>query len=226
MTLWRTRDTEFQPIRTRSAAKNPLLWGPLFVKTSVTLPRIHLIRHGETEWARLGKHTGLTDIPLIPSGESDARALQPRLSRTTFTHVFTSPRQRAGRTCELAGYSARAEIYDDISEWNYGDYEGKTADEISAARPGWSIYRDGCPGGESAEAITARADRVVKRLSGLTGDVAVFSHGHFLRILTTRWVGWPIGLAQNLLLSTASISILAYNHGRADRPVIALWNEV
>lgn len=193
---------------------------------STSLPRITLIRHGETEWSRLGKHTGKTDIPLIVSGETDARALAPRLSETEFAHVFTSPRQRARRTCDLAGYSARAEVYEDVSEWDYGDYEGKTADEIVALRPGWSIYRDGCPGGESAEAITARADRVVLRLRGLTGNVALFSHGHFLRILTARWAHWPIGHAQNLLLNTASISVLAFNHARVDRPVIALWNEV
>lgn len=198
----------------------------LVTPPSSSLPRIYLVRHGETEWARLGKHTGKSDVPLIAQGENDAKALRPRLSGTTFTHVFTSPRQRARRTCELAGYSAVAQVEPDVSEWDYGDYEGLTADEIRAAHPSWSIYRDGCPGGESAEQITARADRVVTRLRGLTGNVAVFSHGHFLRILTTRWVGWPIGYAQNFLLSTASISVLGFNHGSTERPVIALWNEV
>lgn len=194
--------------------------------TPSPLPRIYLIRHGETEWARLGRHTSETDIPLLPCGESDARELGARLQGKMFSHVLTSPRLRARRTCELAGLSAHARVEPDLSEWRYGDYEGKTATEIAALRPGWSIYRDGCPNGESAEAVTARADRLVSRLRSLTGDVAVFSHGHFLRILAARWVGWPIAHAHQLLLSTASLSILAFNHERADRPIIALWNEL
>lgn len=193
---------------------------------SPALPRIYLIRHGETEWARLGRHTGKTDLPLLPQGETDARQVGRRLSPLSFQHVWSSPRQRARRTCELAGLGARMEIEADLQEWDYGDYEGQTADEIRALRPSWNIYRDGCPNGESAETIRARADRMVQRLSSLSGTVALFSHGHFLRILTTRWLNWPIEHAQNFLLSTASLSILDYNHGLRTRPVIALWNDV
>ena len=189
------------------------------------LARVYLVRHGETEWSRLGKHTGKTDLSLLPQGEVDAQRVRPRLEKLALSQVICSPRIRARRTCELAGLAAAAVIDDDVQEWDYGAYEGLTAEEIGARRPGWSIYRDGCPDGESAEHITARADRVVARLRDAKGDVAVFSHGHFLRILTARWLNWPIGHAQNLLLSTASISILGFNHNRRDRPVIALWNE-
>lgn len=190
------------------------------------LPRIYLIRHGETEWSRLGKHTGKTDLPLLPQGEADAKRVGPRLAKVGFSEIISSPRQRARRTCALAGFGAHVSIDEDVAEWDYGAYESLTADEILLKRPDWSIYRDGCPEGESAEQIIARADRVVTRLKSLHGNVAVFSHGHFLRILTARWLNWPIVNAQNLLLSTASISELAFNHNRIDRPVIALWNEV
>lgn len=190
------------------------------------LPYIYLIRHGETEWSRLGKHTGKTDLPLLPQGEADARRVQPRLAEIPFSQILTSPRVRARRTCELAGLAERARIDEDLAEWDYGAYEGLTADEIVGRRPGWSIYRDGCPDGESAEVVTARADRVVARLSAMSGNVAVFSHGHFLRILTARWLNWPIVNAQNFLLSTASVSVLGFNHNRRSRPVIVLWNEV
>lgn len=194
--------------------------------TSPSLPRIYLIRHGETEWARLGRHTSVTDLPLLPAGEHDARGLGLRLRGIPFAQVLTSPRIRARRTCELAGFGAGAQIEPDLAEWNYGDYEGKTAEEIALQRPGWNIYRDGCPNGESPEQISARADRLIARLSELSGDVAVFSHGHFLRIFTARWVGWPLSHAQMLLLSTASLGILAFNHEKRSRPVIALWNEL
>lgn len=193
--------------------------------TELNLPRIFLIRHGETEWSQLGKHTGTTDLPLLPRGETDARNVRPRLEKIAFSHVFCSPRQRARQTCQLAGLGDRAAIEQDLAEWDYGDYEGQTSTEILAHRPTWSIYRDGCPGGESAEQVTARADRLCARLGQLSGNVAIFSHGHFLRILTTRWVNWPIENAQNFLLSTASLSVLAFNHNTRSRPVIAIWNE-
>lgn len=207
-------------------ARRPLAPSAIIVTPPTTLPRIYLIRHGETEWFRLGRHTSETDLPLLPSGETDAGELKSRLSPIAFNHALCSPRRRARRTCELAGFSAVAEIDAELSEWNYGDDEGKTAAEIVALRPGWTIYRDGCPNGESAEEVSLRADRVVSRLRSLTGNVALFSHGHFLRILTARWLGWPLAHAQSLLLSTASLSILAFNHGRVDRPVIALWNDL
>ena len=189
------------------------------------LPRIYLIRHGETEWARLGRHTSETDLPLLPIGESDARALGVRLRETTFSHVLTSPRLRARRTCELADLAANAQVESDLSEWKYGDYEGKNTAEISALRPGWNIYRDGCPNGESPDEVSLRADRAIARLRVLTGNVALFSHGHFLRILTARWVAWPIAHAQSLLLNTGSLGILAFNLQQLERPVIELWND-
>lgn len=193
---------------------------------SASLPRIYIIRHGETEWARLGRHTSHTDVSLLPSGENDARGLGIRLSSLSFAQVLSSPRVRARRTCELAGLSAGVQIDPDLAEWNYGDYEGKTSDEIAALRPEWNIYRDGCPNGESPEQVSARADRLAARLGQLSGNIAVFSHGHFLRIFTARWVGWPIANAQMLLLSTASLGLLAFNHEKRSRPVIALWNEL
>lgn len=194
--------------------------------SSAALPRIYLIRHGETEWSQAGKHTGKTDLPLLPRGEADARAAGQRLAGLNFSHVFTSPRLRARHTCELAGLSKEAVIAEDLQEWDYGDYEGLTQSEIRTKVPGWDVYRDGCPGGESPAEITARADRMVARLAALSGNVAVFSHGHYLRILTTRWVGWPIQHAQNLLISTASLGILEFNHNSRTRPVIGLWNAV
>lgn len=189
------------------------------------LPRIYLVRHGETEWSRLGRHTGKTDLTLLPQGEADAQRVGQRLATIAFSRVLCSPRRRARRTCELAGLADRMEEESDLQEWDYGAYEGQTADEIRAQRPDWNIYRDGCPSGESAEAITARADRLVRQLATLSGNVALFSHGHFLRILTARWLDWPIQHAQNLLLGTASLSILEFNHGLRSRPVISLWND-
>jgi broad specificity phosphatase PhoE len=191
-----------------------------------SLPRIYLVRHGETEWSHLGKHTGKTDLPLLPHGEADALKVGPRLAKLSFAQVWSSPRLRARRTCELAGLGAAMKIEEDLQEWDYGAYEGMTADEIRATHPGWHIYRDGCPEGESAAAITARADRLVEKLASCHGSIAVFSHGHFLRILTARWLHWPIENAQNLLLSTASLSILEFNHGLRSRPVISLWNDI
>jgi probable phosphoglycerate mutase len=162
---------------------------------------------------------------LTPKGEAAARGVADRLKGLSFQAVWSSPSQRAFNTCTLAGFGATAVKKDDLQEWDYGAYEGQTADEIRAQRPDWNIYRDGCPSGESAEAITARADRLVRQLATLSGNVALFSHGHFLRILTARWLDWPIQHAQNLLLGTASLSILEFNHGLRSRPVISLWND-
>lgn len=188
------------------------------------LTRIYLIRHGETEWSRSGQHTGLTDIPLTAHGESQAQELGQRLRDISFTRVFTSPRQRARRTCELAGFAPVAETESDLVEWNYGDYEGKRTVDIKKERPDWNLFRDGCPSGESPAHVSDRADRFIARLRALEGNVALFSHGHFGRALAARWIGSPVSHAQHLLLSTASISILGYEHNQADEPVIALWN--
>ena len=191
---------------------------------SELLPAIYLARHGETTWSLSGQHTGSTDLPLTERGERDARRLGERLRGLTFAKVFTSPLQRAVRTCELAGFGSSAEVERDLVEWNYGRYEGRTSAEIHAERPDWQLFRDGCPGGETPDQIGARADRLVSRARAVEGDVLVFSSGHILRVLAARWLGLEPGAARYLLLSTASLSALGYEHTRA-QPVIRLWNE-
>jgi broad specificity phosphatase PhoE len=191
---------------------------------SETLPIIYLARHGETAWSLSGQHTGLTDLPLTERGERNARRLGERLHGMNFAKVFTSPLQRAARTCELAGFGAGAEVDRDLLEWNYGQYEGRRTAEILAERPGWQLFRDGCPGGESPDQIGSRADRVVSRLRAIHGDVLLFSSGHFLRVLASRWLGLEPGAGRYFLLSTASLSALDYEHDRSE-PVIRLWNE-
>jgi probable phosphoglycerate mutase len=187
------------------------------------LPVIYLARHGETAWSLTGQHTGLTDLPLTENGERNARALGERLRGLKFAKVFTSPLQRAMRTCELAGFKSAAEVDKDLVEWNYGDYEGKRTAEIRVERPGWQIFRDGCPGGESPEQIAARADRVVARVRAVAGDVLVFSSGHFLRALAARWLGLETAAGKFFTLDTASLSELGYERDLT-APVIRLWN--
>jgi broad specificity phosphatase PhoE len=189
------------------------------------LPVMYLARHGETAWSLSGQHTGLTDLPLTERGERNARRLGARLNGLRFAKVFTSPLQRAARTCELAGFGAMAEVDRDLMEWNYGQYEGRRTAEIHAERPDWQLFRDGCPGGESPDQVGARADRVVSRVRAVQGDVLLFSSGHFLRVLTARWLGLEPGAGQYFLLSTASLSALSYEHNRSE-PVIRLWNEI
>jgi probable phosphoglycerate mutase len=188
------------------------------------LPVIHLARHGETAWSLSGQHTGRTDLPLTERGERNARALGERLRGLTFAKILTSPLQRAVRTCELAGFGAVAEIDSDLVEWDYGQYEGRRTAEIRAERPDWQQFRDGCPGGESPDQIGARADRVVSRVRVVKGDVLVFSHGHFLRVLAARWLGLDAAGGRYLLLDTASLSALGYEHYQTE-PAIRLWNE-
>jgi broad specificity phosphatase PhoE len=185
---------------------------------------VYLARHGETAWSLSGQHTGRTDLPLTERGERNARALGERLRGLTFTKVFTSPLQRATRTCELAGFGRVAEIDPDLIEWDYGQYEGRRTVEIHAERPDWQLFRDGCPGGESPDQIGARADRVVERVRAVQGDVALFSSAHFLRVLGARWLNLEAAAGRYLLLSTASLSALGYEHNRAE-PAIRLWNE-
>lgn len=187
-------------------------------------PRIYLIRHGETEWSLSGRHTGRTDIPLTVHGEDGARKLGPRLRDIPFVRVLTSPRQRARRTCELAGLGATAEIEPDLAEWDYGDYEGQCSTDILAVSPGWNIFRDGSPNGETPAQVSARADRLIARLRGMDGKVALFSHGHFGRVLGVRWIGLPVIAGQHFLLGTSSLSVLGQEHDHADQPVIVLWN--
>jgi broad specificity phosphatase PhoE len=189
------------------------------------LPRLFLVRHGETEWSLSGRHTGSTDIPLTERGEQDAKALGPWLHPVAFSAVLTSPRRRARRTCDLAGLAIAAEIDPDLAEWDYGDFEGLTSAEIFEKRPAWNLFRDGCPHGESPSQVSDRADRFLVRVRTLEGNVAVFSHGHFGRVLAARWIGSPASLGQRLFLATASLSILGHEHGSADEPVLELWNE-
>ena len=192
---------------------------------SEPLPVIYVARHGETAWSLSGQHTGVTDLPLTERGERNARRLGERLKGLSFAKVFTSPLQRAARTCELAGFGAAAEIDRDLLEWNYGEYEGRRTAEILAERPGWQLFHDGCPGGESPDEIGARADRVVSRLRAIRGDVLLFSSGHFLRVLAARWLGLEPGAGRYFLLSTASLGTLAYEHNNRSEPVIRLWND-
>ncbi len=188
------------------------------------LPNVYLARHGETAWSLTSQHTGLTDLPLTEHGERNAGHLGERLRGLAFVKVFTSPLQRAARTCELAGFKAAAEIDKDLVEWNYGDYEGRRTIEIRTKRPDWQLFRDGCPGGESPAQVGARADRVVNRVRAITGDVLIFSSGHFLRVLTARWLGLEPAAGRFFALDTASLSELGYEHSLS-APVIRLWND-
>ena len=192
---------------------------------SEALQIVYLARHGETAWSLTGQHTGLTDLPLTARGERNARQLGERLRGLTFAKVYTSPLQRAARTCELAGFGAVAEVDRDLVEWDYGQYEGRRTAEIRAEHPGWLLFRDGCPGGESPAQASARADRVVSRLRAVLGDVLLFSSGHFIRVLATRWIALEVTAnARRFMLSTASLSAVGYENELA-RPVIRLWNE-
>jgi broad specificity phosphatase PhoE len=192
---------------------------------SESLPVVYLARHGETAWSLSGQHTGLTDLPLTERGERTARRLEERLKGLTFAKVFTSPLQRASRTCELAGFGTVAEVDRDLVEWNYGQYEGRRGAEIRAERPDWQLFRDGCPGGESPNQVATRADRVVSRVRAVQGDVLIFTSGHFMRVLAARWLGLePTQNSRYFMLSTASLSALGYEQDLS-RPVIRLWNE-
>jgi broad specificity phosphatase PhoE len=189
------------------------------------LPIIYVARHGETIWTLSGQHTGVTDLPLTEAGESSARRLGERLNKLKFAKVFTSPLQRARRTCQLAGFGAVAEVDPDLIEWNYGDYEGRRTAEIRAEHPDWQLFRDGCPGGESPQQVATRADRVVSRVRAVNGNVLLFSSGHFIRVLAARWIGIDASVnARSFMLSTASLSAFGYENDLS-RPVIRLWND-
>jgi len=185
---------------------------------------VYLARHGETAWSLSGQHTGLTDLPLTSRGECNARRLGERLKGLQFGRVFTSPLQRAKRTCELAGFGSRAELDRDLVEWNYGEYEGLRTADIRATRPDWEIFRDGFPGGESFDQIAERADRVVEQIRSIDGAVLLFSSGHFLRVLAARWLGLKPQDARCFLLATASLSTLTYEHNPSE-PAIGFWND-
>jgi len=188
------------------------------------LPQVYLIRHGETAWSLSGQHTSRTDIPLTAQGEVEARQLGPGLRAISFSRVLTSPRQRARRTCDLAGLAAVAEIEPDLAEWDYGNYEGKLSAEVLQARPDWNLFRDGCPNGEVPADVSDRADRLIARLRALPGNTALFTHGHFGRVFAVRWIGLQVIEAQRFLLGTASLGILGYEHEHADLPAMVLWN--
>ena len=187
-------------------------------------PKIYLVRHGETAWTISGQHTGRTDIPLTERGEREAQELSVRLRGMTFASVLTSPLQRARRTGELAGFGAHAEADADLLEWDYGAYEGRRTADIRAERPDWHLFEDGCPGGETVEAVGARADRVIARIRACTGDVLLFAHRDILRVLAARWLGVAAREGRHFYLATASLSVLGYHHD-LDETVIRLWND-
>jgi probable phosphoglycerate mutase len=188
------------------------------------LPIIYLARHGETAWPISGQHTGRTDLPLTARGERNANRLGQRLKGLTFTAVLTSPLKRVARTCELAGFGKVARVEPDLLEWDCGNYEGRGLAEIHAERPGWRLFRDGCPGGESPAQVGQRADRIIRQIHSLQGDVLIFSSGHFLRVLAARWIGLEPADGRFFLLSTASLSALSYEHTFAE-PAIRLWDD-
>jgi len=186
--------------------------------------QIVLVRHGETLWSLTGQHTGRTDLALTENGEARAARLRPLLQGMKFDHVLTSPLKRARRTCELAGLGSVAQIEPNLQEWDYGDYEGLTTREICASRPGWNVFQDGCPGGESVAQVSQRADRLLAGVGHLGGSVALFSHGQFLRAVAARWVGLAASEGQHLALDTASVSILGFEQHNGAIPAICLWN--
>lgn len=188
--------------------------------------KLFLVRHGQTAWSVSGQHTGETDLPLTVEGEIQASQLGPKLNAIQFSAVFTSPLKRARQTCKLAGLSSGAQVDPNLAEWNYGDYEGKTSEEILKSDANWNLFRDGAPGGESPAQVSERTDRMIDRLCMLTGNVALFSHGHFSCVLATRWIGLSIIEADHLELSTASISSLGYSTNHPETKVISGWNSV
>ncbi|TLX13203.1 histidine phosphatase family protein [Rhizobium sp. MHM7A] len=191
---------------------------------SSVFPEIYLVRHGETEWSLSGRHTGRSDIPLTANGEAAARKLAERLAGPSFSAVWSSPSARARKTCALAGLGSAALIRDDLAEWDYGAYEGVTTKEILAGRPGWQLFRDGCPNGETAADVGARADAVIGGLRETAGTVLIFSSSHFLRVLAARWLGLPPQGGAHFVLDTATISVLGYEHDLTE-PVIRRWNQ-
>jgi probable phosphoglycerate mutase len=187
------------------------------------MTEVVLVRHGETDWSATGRHTSHTDLPLTEAGRKRARELASVLAGRRFTLVLTSPLRRARETCELAGFGAVAERCDDLHEWDYGEYEGMTTPEIRRQDPDWSLWRDGCPGGESPEQVGARADRVLERVKADGGEVLAFAHGHLLRVLSARWIGMEVAAGARLALSAGAVCVLGYER---ETKVISLWNFV
>jgi probable phosphoglycerate mutase len=190
------------------------------------LPRLYLARHGDTAWTDSHQHTGRTDLPLNESGEEHARLLGEALATLSVARVFTSPLQRAARTCALAGYGDVAAIDPDLLEWDYGQFEGKLTKEIVALRPGWELYRDGCPGGESVQDVAQRADRFIARVHEVGGDVLAFSSGHIIRTIAARWLGMESSFGRCFFCRPGSVGELGFEHDNRDQPIIRLWNYV
>jgi probable phosphoglycerate mutase len=182
---------------------------------------LFLVRHGETEWSLSGRHTGITDLPLTQNGCRAAMRLEPLLSATEFALILASPLQRARRTCELAGLGDRMQIDPDLVEWNYGEYEGLTPEQIQRKAPGWMIFSDGCPGGESPHEVGVRVDRLIGRIRAIPGRVALFAHGHLFRVFAARWIGLPPTHGRHFLLDTATLGVLGYYRGV---PAVKRWN--
>jgi broad specificity phosphatase PhoE len=182
---------------------------------------VFVIRHGETAWSLSGQHTSTTDLPLTEHGRRLAERLRPVLAKEVFAAVFVSPLGRARETCELAGLGARAVVDPDLMEWRYGDYEGLTSAQIHEKAPGWLIFRDGAPGGETPQQVATRADRVISRVRAVDGDVALFAHGHVLRVLVSRWINLPTGAGQHFLLDPGTLCVLSHYQGA---PAIKMWN--
>ena len=190
------------------------------------LPTLYLARHGDTAWTDSHQHTGRTDLPLNERGEDHARQLGRVLSQVAFVHVFTSPLRRVARTCALAGFGDVAEINRDLLEWDYGLYEGKTTSAIVQERPGWELFRDGCPEGESAKDIADRADRFIARVQDLGGDVLAFASGHIIRMIAARWLGLPPAAGRDFYCQPGSLGELGFEHDSRDQPIVRLWNSV
>jgi broad specificity phosphatase PhoE len=193
---------------------------------SLHLPRLFLARHGDTAWTDSRRKTGRTDLPLNEQGEDRAGQLGERLRQFTFGSVFTSPLCRASRTCELAGFGELAQADPDLLEWDYGRFEGQTTAEIQRDLPGWELFRDGCPAGESSQDVATRADRFIARVLNLEGDVLAFSSGHIIRMIAARWIGLPPAAGRFFFCRTASVGVLGFEHERRDEPIIGLWNYI
>jgi probable phosphoglycerate mutase len=191
---------------------------------SSDLPTLYLVRHGDTAWTDSNRHTGRTDLPLNERGEEHARELGEQLHGYVFAHVFTSPLQRAAKTCELAGFGVGAEVHPDLVEWDYGRFEGQLTSDVLKERPGWELFRDGCPDGESPEDVALRADRFLARVHGMAGDVLAFSSGHIIRMIAARWLGLSPKAGRLFYCRPASVGVLGFEHHSPDQPIICLWN--
>jgi broad specificity phosphatase PhoE len=190
------------------------------------MPKLFLARHGDTAWTDSRQRTGRTDIPLNQAGEERARLLGVRLQRFSFARVFTSPLQRASKTCELAGFGAVAKVDPDLVEWDYGRFEGMVLKQVLKEWPGWELYRDGCPDGESPGEVAARADRFIARVREIGGDVLAFSSAHIIRMIAARWLGLPPGNGRFFYCRPASVGVLGYEHKNRDEPIVGLWNHI